>query len=448
MGRAAWAGVTGHGCCLGLVSLGAAAAGCLPPASLTPPALLCAACSMAADTDRLKAEAMRKLKGEAEGEGQRRKVAVRWLAACQGPDFPLLAWPVMPLPACSPTHPPAAASPACSPPLTARRRAPLRWGSSAATCARRRRASAQTRCACCSAAPELWAPHCRCCRCRLSPCRPGPVPAALLPQVIGRQKEVLRITQILARKKKNNPILLGEPGVGKTAIAEGLARAIVTRTNADGSALPAFLAGKRVMQLDVGLLIAGAKVGQVVGQAWRRSADSAATDGLSCCGDAGAGRGVDWVKLAVPSPTPGRPRLPPGCLQERGELELRVTKLLQECKSEGNIILMIDEVRREGGEPSGAAYAWPNPAWQCGRAWCRCPRATRGYSGWLGAAQPHHPWPALLPAGAHACGRGRGGARRRRRRRPRHLQPPQARAGPRRAAVHRRYHPGRAPQAH
>lgn len=64
------------------------------------------------------------------------------------------------------------------------------------------------------------------------------------------------------RKKKNNPILLGEPGVGKTAIAEGLARAIVSRTNADGSPLPAFLWNKRVMQLDVGLLIAGAKVGR------------------------------------------------------------------------------------------------------------------------------------------------------------------------------------------
>ena len=71
----------------------------------------------------------------------------------------------------------------------------------------------------------------------------------------------MRVTQILARKRKNNPILLGEPGVGKTAIAEGLARAVVTRTNADGSPLPEFLIGKRVMQLDVGLLMAGAKVG-------------------------------------------------------------------------------------------------------------------------------------------------------------------------------------------
>ena len=47
-------------------------------------------------------------------------------------------------------------------------------------------------------------------------------------QVIGRSKEVARVVQVLARRSKNNPILLGDPGVGKTAIAEGLARAIVT----------------------------------------------------------------------------------------------------------------------------------------------------------------------------------------------------------------------------
>lgn len=46
--------------------------------------------------------------------------------------------------------------------------------------------------------------------------------------MIGREKEVARVVQVLARKRKNNPILLGDPGVGKTAIAEGLARAIVT----------------------------------------------------------------------------------------------------------------------------------------------------------------------------------------------------------------------------
>ena len=50
----------------------------------------------------------------------------------------------------------------------------------------------------------------------------------LMRQVIGRSKEVARVVQVLARRSKNNPILLGDPGVGKTAIAEGLARAIVT----------------------------------------------------------------------------------------------------------------------------------------------------------------------------------------------------------------------------
>lgn len=65
--------------------------------------------------------------------------------------------------------------------------------------------------------------------------------------------------QILARRSKNNPILLGEPGVGKTAIAEGLAHCIVRGFCPDGTPLPSFLMGKRLMQLDVGLLIAGAK---------------------------------------------------------------------------------------------------------------------------------------------------------------------------------------------
>ncbi len=109
-----------------------------------------------------------------------------------------------------------------------------------------------------------------------------------LDPVIGRQKEVTRMAQILARRFKNNPILLGEPGTGKTALAEGLARAIVNRTLPDGSQLPEFLIGKRVLSLDVGLLIAGAK--------------------------------------------------------ERGELESRVTKILAEAKDAGNIILMIDEI--------------------------------------------------------------------------------------------------------
>jgi ATP-dependent Clp protease ATP-binding subunit ClpC len=72
-----------------------------------------------------------------------------------------------------------------------------------------------------------------------------------LDPVIGRQKEIERVIQILARRNKNNPALIGEPGVGKTAIVEGLAQRI---TEGD---VPAPLIGKRVLQLDVGSLVAG-----------------------------------------------------------------------------------------------------------------------------------------------------------------------------------------------
>mmetsp|Transcript_13989 Transcript_13989/g.33044 ORF Transcript_13989/g.33044 Transcript_13989/m.33044 type:complete len:748 (+) Transcript_13989:281-2524(+) len=106
--------------------------------------------------------------------------------------------------------------------------------------------------------------------------------------IFGREKEVRRLAQILARRTKNNPILLGEPGVGKTAIAEGLAMAIERKMHSDGNPVPEFLLSKRILALDVGLLVAGAK--------------------------------------------------------ERGELENRVTKLIAECKADPNIILMIDEV--------------------------------------------------------------------------------------------------------
>ncbi|KAF9668139.1 hypothetical protein SADUNF_Sadunf15G0097400 [Salix dunnii] len=104
----------------------------------------------------------------------------------------------------------------------------------------------------------------------------------LIDPVIGRHSEIGRIVQILCRRAKNNPILLGESGVGKTAIAEGLATSIAQAN------VPVFLLEKRVMSLDVGLLIAGAK--------------------------------------------------------ERGELEARVTILIREILEEGNIILFIDEV--------------------------------------------------------------------------------------------------------
>ncbi|KAH9318400.1 hypothetical protein KI387_020169, partial [Taxus chinensis] len=100
--------------------------------------------------------------------------------------------------------------------------------------------------------------------------------------IVGRDKEVQRVIQILARRTKNNPVLLGEPGVGKTAIAEGLAISIIQGN------VPDFLHGKRVMSLDIGLLMSGAK--------------------------------------------------------ERGELEMRVTSLIDEIQRAGNVILLIDEV--------------------------------------------------------------------------------------------------------
>ncbi|CAN1317832.1 Chaperone protein ClpD, chloroplastic [Linum perenne] len=104
----------------------------------------------------------------------------------------------------------------------------------------------------------------------------------LIDPVIGRETEIQRVIQILCRRTKNNPILVGESGVGKTAITEGLGTKIVQ------AEVPSFLLGKRVMSLDIGLLIAGAK--------------------------------------------------------ERGELEARVTTLIKEILKEGNIILFIDEV--------------------------------------------------------------------------------------------------------
>ncbi|WP_424698842.1 ATP-dependent Clp protease ATP-binding subunit, partial [Gaiella sp.] len=74
-----------------------------------------------------------------------------------------------------------------------------------------------------------------------------------LDPVIGRDEEIRRTIQVLSRRTKNNPVLIGEPGVGKTAIAEGLAQRIVAGD------VPSGLEGKRVWALDVGALIAGAK---------------------------------------------------------------------------------------------------------------------------------------------------------------------------------------------
>jgi ATP-dependent Clp protease ATP-binding subunit ClpC len=74
-----------------------------------------------------------------------------------------------------------------------------------------------------------------------------------LDPVIGRDKEILRLIQILSRRTKNNPVLIGEAGVGKTAIAEGLAQKIASND------VPEILSGKRVVALDLGAMIAGSR---------------------------------------------------------------------------------------------------------------------------------------------------------------------------------------------
>ena len=103
-----------------------------------------------------------------------------------------------------------------------------------------------------------------------------------LDPVVGRQKEIERVIQILGRRTKNNPVLIGEPGVGKTAIAEGLAQRIATTD------VPDILEEKRVVTLDIGLLVAGTKY--------------------------------------------------------RGEFEERLKKIMDEIRQAGNVILVIDEV--------------------------------------------------------------------------------------------------------
>src|SRR3712207_1175890 len=74
-----------------------------------------------------------------------------------------------------------------------------------------------------------------------------------LDPVIGRDEEIRRTIQVLSRRTKNNPVLIGDPGVGKTAIAEGLAQRIVAGDVPEG------LKGKRVWALDIGSLLAGSK---------------------------------------------------------------------------------------------------------------------------------------------------------------------------------------------
>ena len=103
-----------------------------------------------------------------------------------------------------------------------------------------------------------------------------------LDPVIGRDQEIQRIIQILIRRTKNNPVLIGEPGVGKSAVVEGLAQRIVQGN------IPEMLVGKRVLSLDMGSMVAGSKF--------------------------------------------------------RGEFEERVKAVLEEVRKAGNILLFIDEI--------------------------------------------------------------------------------------------------------
>jgi len=112
-----------------------------------------------------------------------------------------------------------------------------------------------------------------------------------LDPVIGREQEIQRVVQILSRRTKNNPVLVGEPGVGKTAIVEALAQRI------GGGDVPESLQGKRLVTLDMGALVAGTKY--------------------------------------------------------RGEFEERLKKVIEEIKASGNCVLFIDEIHTIVG--AGAA---------------------------------------------------------------------------------------------
>jgi ATP-dependent Clp protease ATP-binding subunit ClpC len=126
---------------------------------------------------------------------------------------------------------------------------------------------------------------------------------AKLDPVIGRQMEIERVIQILARRTKNNPALIGEPGVGKTAIVEGLAQRII-----EGD-VPAPLLDKRVLQLDVGSLVAGTMYRGQFEERLKRVIDELKTSGAilfidevhMLVGAGAAGSSVDAANILKPA---------------------------------------------------------------------------------------------------------------------------------------------------
>ena len=119
--------------------------------------------------------------------------------------------------------------------------------------------------------------------------------------MIGREKEIERVMQILSRRSKNNPVLIGEPGVGKTAVVEGLAQAIVKGD------VPETLKDKQLYSLDLGSLIAGSRY--------------------------------------------------------RGDFEERLKKVTKEIRTRGDIIVFIDEIHTlvGAGAAEGAIDAASHP---------------------------------------------------------------------------------------
>ena len=97
--------------------------------------------------------------------------------------------------------------------------------------------------------------------------------AGKLDAVIGREKEIQRVVQILSRRTKNNPVLVGEPGVGKTAIVEAMAQRI-----ASGD-VPDTLKGKRLVTLDMGALVAGTKYRGEFEERWKKVREESKASG-------------------------------------------------------------------------------------------------------------------------------------------------------------------------